>query len=66
MLEGIALLSITITAIASTFVARAQRERAAVHDVVEDELDRRIEARLDAIDRRLDELAQLVRAGTSS
>jgi voltage-gated potassium channel len=66
MLEGIALLSITIAAIASTFVARAQREREAIGDAAETEVDRRIEARLEGIDRRLDELARLIRAGTNS
>jgi voltage-gated potassium channel Kch len=66
MLEGIAFLSITIAAIASTFVARAEREREAAEGAVENEVELRIEARLEGLDRRLDELERLIRAGTNA
>jgi voltage-gated potassium channel Kch len=60
MLEGIAFLAILTAAITSTFVARAERERAA-EDAAEagekSELDE-IAARLDRIEAALQELAE--------
>lgn len=53
MLEGIAFLTILVAAITSTFLARAEREREAAEDA-EDERDlRRVDARLDDLDKRL-------------
>jgi voltage-gated potassium channel len=61
MLWGIAFLTITVAAITSTFVARAAKEREAAEGAVEDEAEVRIEARLDRIERRFDELEQMLR-----
>jgi voltage-gated potassium channel len=61
MLEGIAFLTIIIAAITSTFIARAQHERDVVQDADEDEAERRIEARLDRLEQRLEQLDALVR-----
>ena len=56
MLEGIALLSVTVAAITSTFVARAQREHDASDAAGEDRATVRIEARLDDLAERLDRI----------
>ena len=56
MLEGIALLSVTVAAITSTFVARAQREHDASDAAGEDRATARIEARLDDLAERLDRI----------
>lgn len=61
MLEGIAFLTITIAAITSTFVARAAREREAIHGTEEHEEAQRIERRLDKIDARLDQFEVMLR-----
>jgi F0F1-type ATP synthase membrane subunit b/b' len=61
-LEGIAFLTIIIVAITSTFVARAEQERDAVDESAEDEAERRIEDKLEQIERRLDQLESLLRA----
>ncbi len=61
MLEGIAFLAIVTAAITSTFVARAERESDALHTKVETSDNARIEARLDALDRKLDDLAAAIR-----
>lgn len=61
MLEGIAFLTITIAAITSTFFARAARERETAHAEDEDASEARIEARLHAIEERLDRLEILLR-----
>jgi voltage-gated potassium channel len=60
MLEGIALLTIVIAAITSTFIARAARERAPGEALVGDEAEARIEARLEDLAQRLDRLERLV------
>jgi voltage-gated potassium channel len=52
MFDGIAFLSITVAAITSTFVARAQAERAALHEVEEESVD----AQLADLARRLDRI----------
>jgi voltage-gated potassium channel len=57
MLYGIAFLTITIAAITSTFVARAERERR--QDTVEAP-EERIEARIDALGDRLDRIEALL------
>ncbi len=56
MLEGIALLSITVAAITSTFVTRAQRERDDADAAGEDLVAARIEARLDDLSERLERI----------
>ena len=61
MLQGIAFLAITTAAITSTFVARASKERETARDADDDDAEKRIEARLDGIDQRLDELSELLR-----
>jgi voltage-gated potassium channel Kch len=61
MLEGIALLSITIAAITSTFVARAQREQSATEEAADSPAESRIERRLDELAERLDRIEALVR-----
>ena len=57
MLYGIAFLTIIIAAITSTFVARAEHERQA--DTIEAP-EQRIEARIDALDERLDRIEALL------
>ena len=61
MLEGIAFLTIVIAAVTSTFVARAAQEREAAEGRSEDAAEARIEARLDHLDQRLDQLESLLR-----
>jgi voltage-gated potassium channel len=61
MLQGIAFVTILIAAITSTFVARAARERGIEEAGDQDAAEARIEARLDAIDQRLDRLEQMLR-----
>jgi hypothetical protein len=65
MLYGIAFLTITIAAITSTFVARAERE----HDVAEAQADQdeqeRIAARFDDLSARLEQVEQLLRQLTA-
>ena len=61
MLEGIAFLAIITAAITSTFVARAQSERAAAEDADEETHEARIEARFDDLDERLDRLESMLR-----
>lgn len=66
MLYGIAFLTITIAAITSTFVARAERE----HDLAEAEADHdeqeRVDARFDDLSTRLQEVEQLLRRLTDT
>jgi voltage-gated potassium channel len=57
MLYGVAFVTIFVAAITSIFVARAAEERG----IVEDEAERRIEAKVDAISQRLDRLEELLR-----
>jgi voltage-gated potassium channel Kch len=57
MLEGIAFLTVTIAAVTSTFVARAERER-----TIGDEEDiGAVEGRLDGLDSRLDRIEAMLR-----
>jgi voltage-gated potassium channel len=56
MLEGIAFLAIITAAITSTFVARAERERALAEDAVEAAQEDRIERSLGDVAERLDRL----------
>ncbi len=60
MLEGIALLSVTVAAITSTFVARAQREHDAAGAADENQAAARIEARLDDLADRLGRLETML------
>jgi hypothetical protein len=66
MLYGIAFLTITIAAITSTFVARAERE----HDQAEAKADhdeqQRVEARFDDLSARLHQVEQLLRQLTDA
>ena len=57
MLYGIAFVTIFVAAITSIFVARAAEERG----IVEDEAEQRIEAKVDALSQRLDQLEELLR-----
>lgn len=60
MLEGIAFLAIVTAAITSTFVARAQRDRA--QEIEGDEAEEsRIDARFEEIAQRLDRLETMIR-----
>ena len=57
MLYGIAFVTIFVAATTSIFVARAAEERG----IVEDEAEQRIEAKVDALSQRLDQLEELLR-----
>jgi voltage-gated potassium channel len=63
MLEGIALLAIVTAGVTSAFVRRAEQDRETFEDRAEDEERRRVEARFDSLDDRLErieaELAKL-------
>jgi voltage-gated potassium channel len=61
MLEGIAFVTIAVAAITSIFVARAAKERGLDQGSRGDAGERRIEARLDSIEQRLEGLEQLLR-----
>ncbi|MGZ4310119.1 MAG: potassium channel family protein [Gaiellaceae bacterium] len=65
MLEGIAFLTVTIAAITSTFVARAQAERDAAEAVEDEQEEDRLAARLDGLDERLDRVEGMLRKLTS-
>ena len=65
MLEGIAFLTVTIAAVTSVFVARAEAERDAAEAVEEDKEEDRLEARLDSLDERLDRVEGMLRKLTS-
>ncbi len=65
MLEGIAFLTVTIAAVTSTFVARAEAERDAAEAVEEKEEEDRLAARLDGLDERLDRVEGMLRKLTS-
>jgi len=56
MLEGIAFLAITTAVITSTFVARAEQERAIAEGVEDAALEARLDARFDDLERRFDRL----------
>jgi voltage-gated potassium channel len=66
MLEGIAFVSIITAAITSTFVARAASEREASQEREETGDTARIDARLDALDRKLDEIAAAIRGSSDT
>ena len=66
MLEGIAFLAIITAAITSTFVARATREHEASEAKEETSDTARIDARLDALDRKLDEIAAAIRGSSDT
>ncbi len=61
MLEGIAFLAIVTAAITSTFVARAQAERAQADNADEAAHDSRVEGRLDELDAHLDLVESMLR-----
>jgi voltage-gated potassium channel len=61
MLYGIAFLTITIAAITSTFVARAERARDAADAQADQEEQQRVEARFDDLSTRLEHIEQLLR-----
>ena len=61
MLEGIAFLAIVTAAITSTFVARAQSERAQAEDADEATQDSRVEGRLDELAEHLDRVESMLR-----
>jgi voltage-gated potassium channel Kch len=66
MLEGIAFVAIVTAAVTSSFVARATLEQDAAQ-AKEEETDReRIEARLDALDQKLDSLAAMLRGSSET
>jgi voltage-gated potassium channel Kch len=60
MLWGIAFVSILVAAITSTFVARAAQERELQEAVGEDEVELRLEAKLDDLSTRLERVEQLL------
>ena len=60
MLEGVALLTITIAVITSTFVARAAREREDAEAADDEQAEARIEAKLDDLAARLDRLETML------
>jgi voltage-gated potassium channel len=66
MLEGIALLTIVIAAITSTFVARAERETSAGEAAADDEAAARVEARFDDLSTRLERVESMLRELTNS
>ena len=66
MLEGIAFLAIITAAITSTFVARATREHEESEAKEESSDTARIDARLDALDRKLDEIAAAIRGSSDT
>ena len=66
MLEGIAFLAIVTAAITSTFVARAERESESAQAKLDTSDTARIEARLDALDRKLDEIAAGIRGSNDT
>ena len=61
MLEGIAFLAIITAAIASTFVTRAERERALAEGIDEAAFEARIEEQLDELSGRFDRLESMLR-----
>jgi voltage-gated potassium channel len=63
MLEGIAFVAIVTAAVTSTFVARATRDQEAKEDMDDRE---RLEARLDALDQKLDSLAAMLRGSSET
>ena len=66
MLQGIAFLAIVTAAITSTFVARAERESEAAQAKLDTSDTASIEARLDALDRKLDAIAAEIRGSSDT
>ena len=66
MLQGIAFLAIVTAAITSTFVARAERESEAAQAKLDTSDTASIEARLDALDRKLDAIAAGIRGSSDT
>ena len=66
MLYGIAFLTITIAAITSTFVARAERERDQAEAKADHDEQQRVEARFDDLSARLQQVEQLLRQLTDA
>ena len=66
MLEGIALLTIVIAGITSTFVARAQRELAADEAKDDEAAEARIESRLDDLSSRLENVESMLKELTKA
>jgi hypothetical protein len=62
MLEEIAFLAIITAAITSTFIARAESERARAEETDEKTLESRLDARFDVIDERFDQIQTMLRA----
>jgi voltage-gated potassium channel Kch len=60
MLEGIAFLTITTAVITSTFVARAERERAIEEGAEDAALEERLDARFDELERRFNRLESIL------
>jgi voltage-gated potassium channel len=60
MLWGVAFLAILTAAITSTFIARAERERASADAAGDEKAEERIDARFDDLAERLDRLEQLL------
>jgi len=60
MLEGIAFLAITTAVITSTFVARAERERALEEGAEDAALEERLDARFDELERRFNRLESIL------
>jgi voltage-gated potassium channel Kch len=60
MLEGIAFLAILTAAITSSFVARAERERAIAEGLEDAAAEARVEARLDELVERFDRLESML------
>jgi hypothetical protein len=61
MLEGIAFLAIITAAITSSFIARAQRERASAEGIEEAAFEARVEGRLDQLTARFDQFEATLR-----
>jgi voltage-gated potassium channel len=61
MLEGISFLAIITAVITSSFVARAERERALAEDVEDAALEARLDARFDDLSVRFDRLESMLR-----
>jgi voltage-gated potassium channel Kch len=66
MLEGIAFVAIVTAAVTSSFVARAARDQEAAEEAEELNDRERLEARLDALDRKLDGLHALLRGSSDT
>jgi hypothetical protein len=60
MLEGIAFLAITTAVITSSFIARAESERAIAEQLEGETFEERLDARFDEIDDRFDRLETML------